>query len=121
MELNVLGTKLEPCCFDPATGYFRDGYCKTISKDTGTHTVCAIMTAEFLEYTKSMGNDLTTPIPQWQFPGLVVGSKWCLCVSRWSQAEKAGVAPKVILKATLQKTLDYVSLELLKKYEAVEL
>lgn len=118
MELNVLGTKLEACCTDPLTGYFRDGYCRTISQDSGTHIVCAIMTTEFLEYTKSRGNDLSTPIPQWQFPGLVAGSKWCLCISRWLEAEKAGVAPYIVLEGTLQKALDYTSLELLKQYEA---
>ena len=117
MELNVLGTKLESCCTDPATGYFRDGYCRTISQDSGTHIVCAIMTKEFLTYTKSRGNDLSTPIPQWQFPGLVVGSKWCLCISRWLQAEKAGFAPPLVLEGTLQKALEYTSLELLKRYE----
>lgn len=116
-ELNVLGTPLQPCCSHPATGYFRDGYCRTASHDTGTHVVCAIMTTEFLAYTKSKGNDLSTPIPQWQFPGLVAGSKWCLSISRWLQAEKAGVAPPIVLESTLQKTLDYTSLELLKRYE----
>ena len=119
MELNVLGTKLEPCCTDPVTGYFRDGFCRTISQDAGTHVVCAIMTTEFLAYTKSKGNDLSTPKPQWQFPGLVAGSKWCLCISRWLAAEKAGFAPKVILEGTSQKALDYTSLELLKQYEAI--
>lgn len=83
MELNVLGTKLKPCCTNPATGYFRDGYCRTLSQDTGTHIVCAIMTTEFLDYAKLKGNDLSTPMPQWKFPGLVAGSKWCLCISRW--------------------------------------
>ena len=119
MELNVLGTKLEPCCTDPVTGYFRDGFCCTISQDAGTHVVCAIMTTEFLAYTKSKGNDLSTPKPQWQFPGLVAGSKWCLCISRWLAAEKAGFAPKIILEGTSQKALDYTSLELLKQYEAI--
>lgn len=119
MELNVLGTKLEPCCTHLATGYFRDGYCRTISEDSGTHIVCAIMTDEFLAYTKSKGNDLSTPIPQWQFSGLVVGSKWCLCISRWLEAEKAGVAPPIILKSTLQRALDYAPLDLLKQYETV--
>ena len=119
MELNVLGTKLEPCCTNPTTGYFRDGYCRTMSQDSGTHIICAIMTSEFLAYTKSRGNDLTTPIPQWQFPGLIPGSKWCLCISRWLEAEKAGVAPMVILESTLQKTLEYTSLEFLKRYEAI--
>ena len=119
MKLNVLGTELQPCCKDPATGYFRDGYCRTTSQDTGTHIVCAIMTTEFLDYTKSKGNDLSTPIPQWQFPGLVVGSIWCLCISRWLEAEKKGVAPPVVLESTFQKALNYTSLELLKRYEAI--
>lgn len=117
MKLNVLGTALMPCCLEPATGYFRDGYCRTISQDTGTHVVCAIMTDEFLTYTKTRGNDLSTPIPQWNFPGLVAGSKWCLCISRWLEAEKAGVAPPIILESTLKKALEYTSLALLKKYE----
>ena len=119
IELNVLGTQLKPCCTNPATGYFRDGYCRTMSQDTGTHIVCAIITTEFLDYTKLKGNDLSTPIPQWQFPGLVAGSKWCLCISRWLQAEKAGVAPPIVLESTLQKALDYTSLKLLKSYEAI--
>lgn len=117
MKLNVLGTALMPCCLEPATGYFRDGYCRTISQDTGTHVVCAIMTDEFLTYTKTRGNDLSTPIPQWNFPGLVAGSNWCLCISRWLEAEKAGVAPPIILESTLKKALEYTSLALLKKYE----
>ncbi len=117
MHLNVLKTKLQPCCGNPATGYFRDGFCRTNLEDTGTHIVCAIMTTEFLEYTKSLGNDLTTPKPQWQFPGLTAGSKWCLCISRWLEAEKAGVAPYVILEATFIKALDYTTIDLLKRYE----
>lgn len=119
MVLNVLGSELQLCCTDPVTGYFRDGYCRTISQDTGTHVVCAIMTTEFLAYTKSRGNDLTTPIPQWQFPGLVSGSKWCLCISRWLEAEKKDVAPPIVLESTALRALDYTSLELLKKYEAI--
>ena len=117
MELNVLGTALQACCADPATGYFRDGYCRTISQDTGTHILCGAMTDEFLSYTKKRGNDLSTAIPEWNFPGLVAGSRWCLCISRWLEAEKAGVAPPIILEASLQKALDYTSLELLKQYE----
>ncbi|MFD2552255.1 DUF2237 family protein [Bizionia sediminis] len=116
MELNVLGTPLEPCCTEPATGYFRDGLCRTIAADTGTHVVCAVVTDAFLRYTKGKGNDLTTPIPQWQFPGLVAGSKWCLCISRWLQAEKDGVAPPIVLEATHKEALNYTSLELLKQY-----
>ena len=116
MELNVLGTDLKSCCTDPMTGYYRDGLCRTDGMDTGTHTICAIVTKEFLEYSASRGNDLMTPIPHWDFPGLKPGDKWCLCVSRWLQAEKVGKAPKVSLKATHQKTLQYVSIEVLEKY-----
>lgn len=119
MELNVLGTALQSCCTNPATGYFRDGLCRTIAHDTGTHVVCAVVTDAFLAYTKSKGNDLSTPIPQWQFPGLVAGSKWCLCISRWLQAEKDGVAPPIVLEATHKKALDYTTLELLKQHEFV--
>ena len=118
-ELNVLGTTLEPCCTHPATGYFRDGYCRTIQEDSGTHILCAIVTQEFLDFTKSRGNDLSTPIPHWSFPGLKPGSKWCLCISRWLEAERSGSAPFVVLEATHQKALDYTTLELLQKYEAL--
>lgn len=115
----MLGTKLTPCCTNPATGsgYFRDGYCRTTAQDSGTHIVCAVMTDEFLAFTKSNGNDLSTAVPQWQFPGLTSGSKWCLCISRWLQAEKTGIAPPIILEATFQKALEYTSLELLKRHE----
>ena len=116
MEVTVLGKALESCCNDPVTGYFRDGFCRTISEDTGTHTVCAIVTKEFLDYSASRGNDLMTPIPHWNFPGLKPGDKWCLCISRWLQAEKAGKAPLIYLEATHQKTLDYTTLEKLQKY-----
>lgn len=116
MALNVFGEKLLPCCFDPMTGYLRDGFCNTLAMDTGTHIVCAEMTEEFLRYTRSQGNDLTTPIPQWKFPGLKPGDKWCLCISRWLEAEQAGCAPPVLLRATHQKALEFASLELLKKY-----
>jgi len=119
-ELNILGTALEPCCNNPATGYFRDGYCRTIQEDSGTHIVCAIVTQEFLDFTKSRGNDLSTPIPHWNFPGLQPGSKWCLCISRWLEAELAGKAPFVVLEATHQKALAYTSLEHLQKYKAVD-
>ena len=116
MELNVLNKPLQGCCNNPLTGYFRDGFCRTTANDTGTHTVCAIVTEEFLEYSLSKGNDLITPIPHWQFPGLKPGDKWCLCISRWLQAEKAGKAPKIVLNATHIKSLEYTSLEILKKY-----
>ena len=117
MEKNVFGEKLHICCTSPMTGYFRDGSCRTIDEDIGTHTVCAIMTDEFLSFSASRGNDLITPAPHYQFPGLKAGDKWCLCVSRWIEAHKAGCAPKVILEATNLKTLDYVSFETLLEYK----
>ncbi len=112
---NVVGTTLKACCFEPKTGYFRDGYCRTDDRDYGTHTVCAIMTKEFLAYTKSMGNDLSTPFPAYNFPGLHPGDKWCLCASRWLEAYNKGVAPKVVLEATHKKSLTIVKLEYLKE------
>ena len=118
MELNIFGTKLISCCTNPITGYFRDGLCRTVSEDTGTHTVCAVVSKEFLEYSASKGNDLMTPIAYLNFPGLSPGDKWCLCVTRWLEAEKSGKAPPIILKATHQKTLQYASLELLENYSA---
>jgi uncharacterized protein (DUF2237 family) len=114
--LNVLGETLENCSCNPLTGYLKDGFCNTTPDDYGTHVVCAIMTKEFLSYTIKQGNDLSTPKPQWNFPGLKPGDKWCLCLSRWKQAEKANVAPNISLKATNIISLKYVSLELLKKY-----
>ncbi|AWH75179.1 DUF2237 domain-containing protein [Dokdonia sp. Dokd-P16] len=114
--LNILGSSLIGCCSDPMTGYFRDGYCRTASIDNGTHVVCAIMTEEFLAYTKLKGNDLSTPIPQWNFPGLKPGDGWCLCILRWLEAEKAGVAPLVKLAATDQKALEYTTIDMLEKY-----
>ena len=116
MEKNVFGEELQICCTNPMTGYFRDGLCRTITEDTGTHTVCAIMTTDFLIFSASRGNDLSTPIPMYQFPGLKEGDKWCLCVSRWIEAEKSGKAPKLILEATHEKTLEYTSLEILVKH-----
>ncbi len=114
---NVLGTSLCSCCFEPKTGFYRDGFCKTGEEDYGTHVVCAIMTNDFLNYTKSRGNDLSTPIPQWSFPGLVEGDKWCLCIMRWLEAVKVGKAPKIVLEATHEKALEYTTLEVLKSYE----
>ena len=118
MERNVFGEPLEICCTKPMTGYFRDGSCRTDNEDTGTHTVCAVMTEDFLMFSASMGNDLITPIPYYQFPGLKEGDKWCLCVNRWIEAEKAGKAPKLILEATHEKTLELVSIEKLKEFAA---
>ena len=114
--LNILGHPLIPCSTHPMTGFFRDGCCKTGPEDLGTHTVCAVMTQEFLEYTKSKGNNLSTPIPAYQFPGLKPGDRWCLCAMRWHEAYLAGNAPRVILESTHEKTLRYVSLEVLKSY-----
>ncbi|MBT8281966.1 MAG: DUF2237 domain-containing protein [Muriicola sp.] len=116
---NVFGLPLQACCQDPVTGYFRDGYCKTITEDRGTHVVCARVTEEFLHFSKKRGNDLITAVPQWQFPGLKPGDQWCLCVSRWIEAEKAGVAPPVVLEATHELALDYTDMPTLLKYAYV--
>ena len=104
MELNVLGKPLESCCTSPPTGYFRDGFCRTREDDYGTHTVCAIVTKEFLEYSASKGNDLMTPIPYWNFPGLKPGDKWCLCQNRWNEAFLDNKGPEVIREATNMRT-----------------
>ncbi|MGB3152295.1 MAG: DUF2237 domain-containing protein [Maribacter sp.] len=114
---NVLGTPLCSCCFEPKTGFYRDGFCKTGEEDYGTHVVCAVITDEFLAFTKSKGNDLSTPIPQWQFPGLKAGDKWCLCIMRWLEAEKAGKAPNIVLEATHERALEYTSIAILKQYQ----
>ena len=116
-KLNLFGKKLETCSINPLTGAYRNGCCETGPNDIGTHTVCAIVTDEFLEFSKKMGNDLTIDYPQYNFKGLKEGDKWCLCVSRWIEAHKAGCAPKVILEATNLKTLDYVSFETLLEYK----
>jgi uncharacterized protein (DUF2237 family) len=115
---NVLGGKLENCCTSPMTGYYRDGKCNTGGGDFGAHTVCAQLTEEFLQFTKSNGNDLSTPVPEFNFPGLKPGDCWCLCASRWKEAMDAGVAPPVLLAATHALTLEYVSLDELKQHAA---
>ncbi len=112
-SLNVLGGPLETCSTDPLTGYFRNGACDTCAADTGSHTVCAIMTAEFLAFSKYVGNDLSTPRPEFGFAGLMPGDGWCLCASRFLQAHDEGCAPKVNLAATHQRALDIVPLEVL--------
>lgn len=109
-DLNVLGAPLRLCCADPVTGFFRTGFCQTSNDDHGRHVVCAVMTDEFLAFSQSMGNDLSTPRPEMGFPGLTAGDQWCLCASRWREALDAGVAPKVVLAATHQRALDYVEL-----------
>lgn len=113
---NVLGTDLVHCSLSPKTGFFRDGSCRTDDNDHGLHTVCAVVTDEFLQYSKAQGNDLITPRPQFDFPGLKAGDHWCLCASRWKQAELAGAAPKISLHATHAKTLEIVDLDTLLKY-----
>ena len=110
-SVNVFGEPLDLCCSSPITGFYRDGFCNTGSSDYGTHVVCAIMTDEFLEFSKSKGNDLSTPNEYYAFPGLKAGDKWCLCVLRWKEAYDAGKAPKVILEATHDKALNYVTIE----------
>jgi len=115
---NVVGGKLETCCTSPMTGYYRDGKCNTGGGDFGAHTVCAQLTEEFLQFTKSKGNDLSTPVPEFNFPGLKPGDCWCLCASRWKEAMDAGVAPPVVLAATHALTLEYVSLDELKQHAA---
>jgi uncharacterized protein (DUF2237 family) len=109
-ELNVLGEPLVPCSYDPLTGFFRDGCCRTDDEDVGTHVVCAKVTAEFLAFSKSRGNDLMTPRPEYRFRGLKPGDRWCLCVLRWKEALEAGVAPGVVLACTHQRALSAVSL-----------
>ena len=117
---NVLNGKLEPCCTNPMTGYYRDGFCSTGGQDFGLHVVCAQVTAEFLEFTKSQGNDLSTPVPEFNFPGLKPGDRWCLCASRWKEAFDAGFAPPVVLSATHPRALEVVSLDELKRHALTE-
>ncbi|MFO0912311.1 MAG: DUF2237 domain-containing protein [Pirellulales bacterium] len=112
---NVLGEELELCSTSPMTGFFRDGCCRTGAGDVGLHTVCAEMTAEFLRFSQSRGNDLSTPNPDFDFPGLEPGDRWCLCVQRWKEAHQAGVAPRVNLAATHISVLEFVDLEDLQK------
>ena len=114
-QLNVLGTELQICGLDPITGYFRDGFCRTCSNDAGSHTVCAIVDVRFLKFSKSQGNDLMTPRPEFQFKGLKEGDPWCLCAARWDEARLAGCAPKVKLTATNAKALEVVSIVHLKQ------
>jgi uncharacterized protein (DUF2237 family) len=115
-SLNVFGQDLKSCSDDPLTGFYRDGHCNTCMADQGSHTVCAIMTAEFLAFSKYVGNDLSTPRPEFNFPGLNAGDQWCLCAGRFLQAHDEGCAPRVNLEATHQKALEIVPFEILKKY-----
>ncbi|WP_281984748.1 DUF2237 family protein [Thalassorhabdomicrobium marinisediminis] len=117
-SLNVLGAPLRPCSTDPMTGYFRTGACDTCAEDAGSHTVCAVMTAEFLAYSKYVGNDLSTPRPEFGFPGLKPGDGWCLCAARFLQAHDEGCAPQVNLEATHQRALEIVPFEVLERYDS---
>jgi len=119
-SVSVLETELEPCSKDPMTGYNRDGCCTTGPRDAGSHTVCAQMTAEFLAFSKAQGNDLSTPRPEFDFPGLKPNDRWCLCASRWQDALEAGVAPKVFLRSTHRAALAHVSLKDLAEHSADE-
>jgi hypothetical protein len=112
---NVLGGSLAVCCTNPMTGFFRTGCCETAPSDVGSHTVCALLTAEFLAFSQEAGNDLSTPRPEYGFPGLKPGDRWCLCAARWHEAFEAGVAPPVILAATHEAALQIVSLDDLRK------
>lgn len=116
ISLNVFGEKLVTCSNDPLTGFYRTGCCETGPQDSGRHLVCAVMTNEFLEFSKLQGNDLTTPIPQYNFPGLKEGDRWCLCALRWKEAYEAGMAPKVVLEATNEKVLNIIEMDDLLKY-----
>ncbi len=117
-SINVLGGVLEPCSTSPVTGFYRDGCCNTGREDAGLHTVCAVMTAEFLAFSKARGNDLSTPLPQYGFAGLKPGDRWCLCAMRWKEALDAGAAPLAVLEATHAVTLHIVSLDDLKAHAA---
>lgn len=115
-SVNVLGAPLQPCSTAPMTGFFRNGCCDTNRQDVGSHTVCAVMTAEFLAFSKARGNDLSTPRPEFGFPGLKPGDRWCVCALRWKEACEAGVAPPVVLRATSAQVLDLIDLEDLQRH-----
>ena len=116
MVINIFGDEIEACCYDPMTGYFRDGFCNTDEHDYGSHVVCAVMTDDFLEFSKSKGNDLSTPRPEFNFPGSKEGDRWCLCALRWKEAWEEGVAPAVILEACDEAALKYIPLDILKEF-----
>ena len=119
-SVNILGEPLKPCSADPLTGFFRDAHCNTCAEDRGSHTVCAVMTAEFLAFSKYVGNDLSTPRPEFNFPGLKPGDGWCLCASRFLQAHDEGCAPEVNLHATHVRALEIVSIEVLRKHAVAD-
>ena len=113
---NVLGGPLECCCTNPMTGWYRDGFCRTGPGDVGIHTVCCQVTEEFLEFSRQVGNDLSTPMPMYEFPGLVPGDRWCVCAARWKEAYDAGVAPPVVLEACHISSLEFATLEELSEH-----
>ncbi len=115
-DVNVVGGELLPCSADPLTGFYRDGCCSTGDEDLGSHTVCAVMTDEFLSFSREVGNDLSTPRPEWGFPGLVPGDRWCVCAGRWLEAYEAGCAPPVVLGATHARALEVVPIEALTRH-----
>ena len=115
-SINVFGEKLKSCCNNPKTGFFRNGFCDTSNEDRGVHTVCVLATKEFLEFSKSIGNDLSTPNPMYQFQGVKPGDRWCLCALRWKQAYENGMAPPVILDSTHIDTLKFIDLNTLKQF-----
>lgn len=115
-ERNVLGSDLEPCGDDPVTGFYRDGCCNTGQEDLGSHTICAVVTAEFLNHQRSIGNDLITPVPQFRFPGLTPGDRWCVTAANWLRAHRDGAAAYVVLASTHERALDIVPLEALREH-----
>jgi uncharacterized protein (DUF2237 family) len=114
--VNVFGEALESCSERPLTGFFRDGCCNTSDQDVGSHTVCIEVTQDFLEFSRFRGNDLSTPVPEFKFPGLRPGDRWCLCASRWLEAHEAGMAPRVVLKSTHERALEIVPLKVLRTF-----
>ncbi len=116
MDRNVLGDRLQMCCTDPLTGFYRDGCCRTSPEDLGSHTICAVVSAEFLDYQQQIGNDLSTPVPQYGFPGLVPGDRWCVTAHNWLRAHEAGVGAFVVLAASHERALEVVPLEVLSQY-----
>jgi len=114
--VNVFGETIESCSDRPVTGFFRDGCCNTSDQDLGSHTVCVEVTREFLEFSRFRGNDLSTPMPEFQFPGLKPGDRWCLCAARWLEAHEAGMAPRVVLKSTHERALEIVPMKVLRGF-----
>jgi hypothetical protein len=116
IQLNIFSEEIEDCSCDPMTGFFRNGCCETSDHDAGSHTVCALMNKEFLEFSSSRGNDLINPVPAFNFPGLNPGDRWCLCANRWLEAYEAGVAPHIVAKATNIKALEIIEIEQIKEF-----